>query len=51
LLKIRREAAQLVLGVSKHTAMLESHAWITYDGEVVLDTPNLLRRFTAIQIF
>ena len=39
LLKIRREGAQLVIGVSRHTAMFESHAWITYDGEVVLDTP------------
>ena len=51
LLKIRREAAQLLIGVSTHTAIFESHAWITHDGEVVLDTPNLLRRFTAIQNF
>lgn len=51
LLKIRRESAQLVIGVSTHTAIFESHAWVTYDGEVVLDTPNLLRRFTAIQNF
>lgn len=51
LLKIRREVAQLLIGVSTHTAIFESHAWITHDGEVVLDTPNLLRRFTAIQNF
>lgn len=51
LFTIRRESAQLLIGVSTHTAVSESHAWITYDGEVVLDTPNLLRRFTAIQNF
>lgn len=51
LLKIRRESAQLLIGVSTHRAIFESHAWITHDGEVVLDTPNLLRRFTAIQNF
>jgi hypothetical protein len=51
LLKIRRESAQLLIGVSTHTAIFESHAWITYDGEVVLDTPNLVRRFTTLQNF
>ncbi|MEK7726692.1 MAG: lasso peptide biosynthesis B2 protein [Nitrospirota bacterium] len=51
LLKIRRESAQLLIGVSTHTAIFESHAWITHDGEVVLDTPNLLRRFTTLQNF
>ena len=51
LLKIRHEPAQLLIGVSTHTAMFESHAWITYEGEIVLDTPDQLRRFTTLQSF
>lgn len=51
LLNIRRESAQLLIGVSTHTAIFESHAWITHHGKVVVDPPDLVRRFTPLQSF
>jgi hypothetical protein len=51
LLKTRRESAQLLIGVSIHTAVFESHAWIMHNGEVVVDSPGLVRRFISLQSF
>ena len=51
LLKIRRESAQLLIGVSTHTTVFESHAWIMHNCAVVVGSPDLVRRFTSLQSF
>jgi hypothetical protein len=45
LLRARQESVDLCLGVSKHRAALEGHAWIERDGIVFGDTLSFTNRY------
>jgi hypothetical protein len=48
LLRARREPVELCLGVSKHKATLEGHAWVERDGIVLGDTRSFTNRYTPV---
>ena len=49
LLQRRGMSTNLRLGVRKAAARLEAHAWIEYRGVPLIDTAEVLERFTAFE--
>jgi Transglutaminase-like superfamily len=48
LLKARGEPAELLIGISKETASLHSHAWIESRLRVIGDHPQIIGRFVIL---
>lgn len=51
LLKARGEPAELLIGVSKETSALQSHAWIETQGTVIGDNPAMTGGFATLLRF
>jgi hypothetical protein len=51
LLKARGEHAELLIGVSKATGLLESHAWIECYGKIVGENDSGPLRFATLLRF
>ena len=51
LLKARGEAAELLIGVSKEAAALNSHAWIETQGNIIGDSLEMTGRFAPLLRF
>jgi len=51
LLKARGEHAELLIGVSKEGAVLNSHAWIESQGKIIADTVAMARGFATLLRF
>lgn len=51
LLRARGEHAELLIGVSKETSDLESHAWIESQGRIMFDRPDMVGRFAMLLRF
>lgn len=48
LLKARREPAELVIGVRKEAAEINSHAWVESRGTVIGETATVVRHFATM---
>ena len=48
LLRCRGEPAELLIGVHKEAGGLKSHAWITMQGTVLVDSPDMTSSFTTL---
>lgn len=48
LFKIRGKSAELLVGVSKESAIFQAHAWIETQGRVVGDSPEMTGRFATL---
>jgi Transglutaminase-like superfamily len=51
LLKARGEPAELLIGVSKETSGLQSHAWIESQGKIIADDLDMTGRFATLLRF
>jgi hypothetical protein len=51
LLKVRRQPAELVIGVSKEASALNSHAWIESEGKVIGDSVAMTESFATLVRF
>ena len=51
LLKARGEPAELLIGVSKETSGLQSHAWIETQGKILVDRPEVAGSYATLLRF
>ena len=51
LLKARGEHAELLIGIRKETAALNSHAWVQSHGNILGDSGKTAQRFTTLLRF
>ena len=51
LLKVRGEPAELLIGVSKETSGLQSHAWIETQGKILVDRPEVAGSYATLLRF